>query len=97
MCFNTETLPVEIVLYWFWGFYLLTYIFTPSCISGGGLDQTAQSHHRPRCEGHGAGEAARGNPQQHQETLSPGQRHLRLHLIVLACRRGADSLCLCRW
>lgn len=63
--------------------------------SGRGLDQTAKSHHRPRCERHRAGQAARGNPQQHQKTISPGQC-LCLDLIVLVCRdEMVLMLCVC--
>lgn len=43
------------------------------CTLGGSFDQAAESHHCPRCERHGAGEAARGNPHKHQKTVPPGQ------------------------
>lgn len=39
---------------------------------GGGPDQTAKSHHCPRCERHRARQTARGDAQQHQKTVSPG-------------------------
>lgn len=40
--------------------------------AGGGADAAAPGHHGARGEGHGAGQAARGDPQQHQAPLPAG-------------------------